>query len=369
MRILYDHQCFAMQDYGGISRYHYQLIKELGNLPDVNVKLSLTHSNNLYIQNDSDLKVKAFYPTKDFYFKKTILDRINRISTISALKEGDYDVFHPTYYNPYFLKFLNNKPFIFTIHDMIYELYPEINKGIDRSRTQKKTLLKAAKFIIVPSDNSKKDLIRLYNVTNEKIDVIYLAASIHKNMAIPKEELNLPGKYILFVGKRDYYKNFNNFFLAIAPLLITHSNLFLIVAGGGGFTKEEYKFFESKKLINKILYKKVNDSVLATLYSNAVAFVFPTLFEGFGITALEAMNCDCPVIMSSTSSLPEVGGDAAIYFDPNNLADIREKIEMVIIDAELRKELIKKALVHRDKFSFTKTAIQTKATYARILNK
>jgi glycosyltransferase involved in cell wall biosynthesis len=91
------------------------------------------------------------------------------------------------------------------------------------------------------------------------------------------------------------------------------------------------------------------------------------LYEGFGIPALEAMNCDCPVVMSNTSSLPEVGGDAAIYFDPNNTDDMREKIESVVIKKDLRDDLILKAKTQRQKFSFEKTARQTLEVYKRLL--
>ena len=196
---------------------------------------------------------------------------------------------------------------------------------------------------------------------------MYLAASINKSLASSNPKLDLSEKYILFVGNRDFYKNFNKFILAVEPLLKERKDLFLICSGGGNFTNEEKKFFHSKELENKILHQAADDITLATLYASALAFIFPTLYEGFGIPALEAMNCDCPVIMSNTSSLPEVGGDAAIYFDPNNIDDMREKIESVIFNIDLRNALILKAKPQRQKFSFQKTAIQTLDVYKRLL--
>jgi glycosyltransferase involved in cell wall biosynthesis len=141
----------------------------------------------------------------------------------------------------------------------------------------------------------------------------------------------------------------------------------LICSGGGIFTKEEIKLFQSKNLENKILHKGADDITLATLYSNAVLFVFPSLYEGFGIPALEAMNCDCPVIMSNTSSLSEVGGEAAIYFDPNNTEHMREKIKSVLVSEDLRNDLIQKAMVQREKFSFKETAKRTLDVYKHYL--
>jgi glycosyltransferase involved in cell wall biosynthesis len=367
VKVLYDHQCFVQQQYGGVSRYHYQLIKELNKLQDVEVNLSLKYSNNFYINEDKCFDVKKFFPNHKFYFKRTILDYINRISTNQTLEKGDYDIFHPTYFNPYFLNHINDKPFILTVYDSIHEKYPEIINSIDKTLGNKKLLLSKANLIIAISNSTMNDLIQLYNIPPEKIEVVYLAASINKSLASSNLKETLPEKYILFVGNRDFYKNFKNFILAVEPLLKEHKDLFLICAGGSVFTNEDKKFFQSKKLENKILHKAADDITLATLYSNALAFIFPTLYEGFGIPALEAMNCDCPVIMSNTSSLPEVGGDAAIYFDPNNIDDMREKIETVIVNKDLRENLILKAKTQRQKFSFEKTARQTLEVYNRFL--
>ncbi len=367
MKVLYDHQCFVQQQYGGVSRYHYQLIKELSKLENIEAKLSLKYSNNFYINEDKSFWVKKFFPNNNFYFKRTILDYINRISTNQIMQKGDYDLFHPTYFNPYFLNHLNNKPFVLTVYDSIHEKYPEIINSIDKTLEHKKLLLSKANLIIAISESTKNDLIKLYSIPAEKIEVTYLAASINKSQASTNQKKNLPEKYILFVGNRDFYKNFNNFILAVEPLLKEHKDLLLICAGGSLFTNEEIKFFSSKELENKILHQAADDITLATLYSNALAFIFPTLYEGFGIPALEAMNCDCPVVLSNTSSLPEVGGDAAIYFDPNNADDMREKIESVIVNKDLRENLILKVKIQRQKFSFEKTAIKTLEVYKRLL--
>jgi glycosyltransferase involved in cell wall biosynthesis len=367
VKVLYDHQCFVQQQFGGVSRYHYQLIKELNKLQGIETRLSLKYSNNFYINGDTNLDVKKFFPNNKFYFKRTILDYINRLSTIPALKKGDYDIFHPTYFNPYFLKHLKDKPFVLTVYDSIHEKYPEIINIIDKTLVHKKLLLSKANLIIAISESTKNDLIKLYNIPPEKIEVTYLAASINKSLVSTNLKIDLPEKYILFVGNRDFYKNFNNFVLAIEPLLKENKDMFLICAGGNVFTNEEKNLFHSKRLENKILQKGADDVTLATLYANALAFIFPSLYEGFGIPALEAMNCDCPVVMSDTSSLSEVGGNAAIYFDPNNIDDMREEIESVIINKDLRDDLILKAKTQRQKFSFEKTARQTLEIYKQLL--
>jgi glycosyltransferase involved in cell wall biosynthesis len=367
VKILYDHQCFAIQQYGGISRYHYHLIKELNKLNNVKAELALKYSNNYYIHSDKDFEVKQFFPQKSFLLKRTILDYINRTLSIPLIKNGNYDIFHPTYYNPYFFKYLKDKPFIITAHDTIQEMFPEIINGIDKTLEYKNFIFSVAKFIIANSENTKKDLMRIYSIPSNKITVVYLAASISKDMAAIREKLNLPEKYILFVGTRDFYKNFENFILAVEPLLKDHKELFVITAGGGYFTKSELNLFESRKIKDKVIFKEADDTILATLFANALAFVFPSKYEGFGIPVLEAMNCDCPVIISSTSSLPEVGGDAAVYFNPEDIEDIRQKIQKVVFNSELRQELITKGKIQRNKFSFSNTALQTHNVYRNIL--
>lgn len=367
MRILFDHQCFVQQQFGGVSRYHYQLIKELNKLKDVESELSLKYSNNFYINEDKSFKVKRFFPKNKFYFKRTILDYLNRLTTNQELKNRDYDVFHPTYYNPYFVKQLNSKPFVVTVYDTIHEIYPEIANSIDQTLTHKKEILSKADRIIAISNNTKNDLIRLYCMPDERIEVVYIAATINKSMISNRIKEKLPDKYLLYVGNRNFYKNFKVFLSSIEEILRNDSKLFLVLAGGEIINAEELALFTNKKIKDKIIPFPADDVTLAALYTNAVAFIFPTLYEGFGIPVLEAMNCDCPVIMSNTSSLPEVGGDAAIYFDPNDLDDMRHKIEMVVENHDLRNDLIKKGRIQRQKFSFEKTAIQTLEVYKRVL--
>ncbi len=131
-----------------------------------------------------------------------------------------------------------------TVYDSIHEKYPEIINSIDKTLENKKVLLSKAGLIIAISNSTKNDLIQFYNIPAEKIEVIYLAASINKSLASSNLKVNLPEKYILFVGNRDFYKNFKNFILAVEPLLKEHKDLFLICAGGSIFTNEEKKFFQ-----------------------------------------------------------------------------------------------------------------------------
>ena len=369
IKVLFDHQCFVQQQFGGVSRYHYHLIRELNRMKNVEAKLSLKYSNNFYINEDKTFKVNRFFPGKKLYFKRTILDYLNRYVTNHELKRGAFNLFHPTYYNPYFLKLLGGKPFVVTVYDMIHEIYPEISNAIDKTLIYKKEIIARASVIIAISESTKADLMRLYKVPAEKIEVVYLASSINKDMSSENIRKKLPRKYLLYVGNRNFYKNFKTLLLAIENVLRTDKDLFLIIAGGEKISPEELKLFSEKDIQNKVIHFPADDFTLATLYTNAIAFVFPSLYEGFGIPALEAMNCDCPVIMSNRSSLPEVGGDAALYFDPENIDDIREKILLLISDTELRQQQIKRSINQREKFSYSKTAFETLNIYEKLLNR
>ena len=209
MEVLYDHQCFSMQEYGGISRYFYHLIKEFLKDDEMIVDLSLKYSNNHYINSDESTRVKNFLGLKNFKGKKILLEHVNRHESIKTIKRNAFDIFHPTYYNSYFLEHLGNKPFILTVFDLTHEIFPHIAHRMDKTIKFKKLLTKDAKKIIAISRNTKDDLINLLKVDPKKIEVIHLAASINGEMALKPDDLKLPERYILYIGSRNYYKNFN----------------------------------------------------------------------------------------------------------------------------------------------------------------
>lgn len=367
MKVLFDHQCFTNQDYGGISRYFVSLMNEFEKLNDVSYSLSLKYSNNFYIRGKSGLSIKSYFPNANFRGKKFSSHLLNLPYSKSQIRNLNYDVFHPTYYNPYFLKRLNHKPFVLTVYDMTHELFPEIVHWFDKTAEQKKILVTKAKKIIAISHNTKNDLIEILKVPKDKIEVIHLASTINSDLGEDKEKLKVPERYMLYVGSRNYYKNFNNTVAAFNELVKNDDKLFLVCAGGGKFVDREIKLFNELKLADKIIHKPADDNSLAILYSNAILFIFPSLYEGFGIPALEAMNCDCPLALSNISSLPEVGGEAALYFDPNDPEDICNQLKKIIYDNSFRNQLIEKGKERRKEFSWHKTAIETIKLYEQCL--
>ncbi len=243
MKILYDHQIFSWQKYGGISRYFFELMRNFRRSETIRFELSLKYSNNAYLKNHSFAEYRNYYDRVESRVSKWGINLINERHSIRKISEGDYDIFHPTYYDPYFLKYLSNKPFVVTVYDMIHEFFPENFKKNDSTIRNKKKVIENAKKIIAISENTKNDLLTVYDVRSDDIEVIHLASSL--NFESKCEIADLPEKYLLFVGIRGEYKNFDRFVKSVAPLLQEDRSLFLICAGGGNFSENEENLVKS----------------------------------------------------------------------------------------------------------------------------
>ena len=369
MKILYDYQIFHSQKFGGISRYFYELYNELNKdvFLDVSANISIFSTGNHYLNNDdfkNKIRPKIFFSNK--YFKK-VFEYINHLYSTYKLKTDNYDILHPTYYNDYFLDKIGDKPFVLTIYDMIHEKYAgEFFSETNSVISNKQLLAEKADKIIAISESTKRDIIEHYDISAEKIVVIYLGNSM-KTINERKTSL-VNDDYILYVGNRKKYKNFKFFLKSISGIL-NKNNLSLFCAGGGDFDNEELGLINNLNLEDSIYQKNVDESELSSLYSNAKAFVFPSLYEGFGIPILESFSMGCPAILSNTSSLPEVGGEAAIYFDPKSKESIKHEVAKVINNIELRKKMVKKGYSQLEKFSWSKTAVDTLELYRSVINK
>ena len=399
IRVLYDHQVFSLQSYGGISRYFYELMSCYHNTNLLDFNLPIKYSNNYYLKNSNFIKNKIiqfdlinksktfenfltgikfrgkrklYKILKFFGFHKIKKDSYyinkNKKISIKLLQKDKFDVFHPTYYDEYFINHIGDKPFVLTIYDMIHELFADMFPQLrDETTERKKILARKATKIIAISENTKKDIIKLYGIEENKIKVIHLGTSLKydENKVYPK--IDIPKKYILFVGERHYYKNFCFFMHSIIPLLKHDKDLYVVCAGGGVFTKEEVYLLRNTYIEDRVIQIFFNDDILTLLYKNALAFVFPSLYEGFGIPVLEAFACKCPLILSNTSCFPEIAGDAAIYFDPANEYSIRDSVTKVIYNEELRNYLIQKGTERLKNFSWEKTARETKKVYESLM--
>lgn len=370
MKILFDHQIFSLQNYGGISRYFYEIAKGINDDPNLDPVTYSFFSNNHYINTAENniFKSRPFFSGLNFKGKQRLIKFINSISCTLKLKNINFDIIHPTYYDPWFLKYTKNKPLVLTIYDMTHEMLPEFFSKSDLTGQNKKRLAQKADKIIAISENTKKDIINLYNINPDKISVTHLACSFNPcsaDLAINDSDtpIDLPKKYLLFIGSREGYKNFEKLAKAIAVLFNDKKDLMLVCAGGGKLLHKEKEHLKSLNIHNRVIQRDLTDTTLQIYYKKALAFIFPSLYEGFGIPVLEAFSCDCPLLCSDCSSLPEIAGNAALYFDPNNVNSIKDALYEIVNSEIMRKNLIDKGRVRLKDFTWQKTVEQTKTIY------
>lgn len=364
MKILYDHQAFSMQKYGGISRYFFEVIRGVEKKQGFEIHLPIVLSANSYLKDLNHLRYRRFeYILKGFNW---LVAYINRYHTIRKLADHaiPFDVFHPTYFDPYFLPYLSDKPYVLTIYDMIHELFPEYFSSFSKTSVNKERLAREASLIIAISENTKRDIIQIFGIEADKIRVIYLGVS--PLPPICDMNISIPGNFLLFVGQRYEYKNFLTLAESIRDILI-QKNLFLICFGGGSFTGKEMVTLRELDISDRVISRSGNDRTLAHLYRSAIAYVCPSRYEGFGIPVLEAMSCGCPVASSNVSSLTEVGGDAVSYFSPEDKDSMADAVERIASDAGYRRELIEKGFVQAGKFTWQKAVEQICGVYEEAL--
>ena len=274
------------------------------------------------------------------------------------------NIIHNTYYNVTKFNTKRAKKVI-TVHDMVHESFPDHFSKKDNTTELKKFAIAEADHVICVSKNTQKDLIKFFNVDIKKTSVIYHGFSLRTTEIKELKEIRRP--YLLYVGSRIGYKNFTRFLEAYSNYKI--KNFFdLVIFGGNKLSNKEISLL-NKLQISKENFKQVDgdDSILASYYKHASLFVYPSLYEGFGIPPLEAMNYGCPVVCSNTGSIPEIVGDAAFLFDPYSVESIKNNIISVLYDNKLRSLLRLKGFEQVKKFSWEKCAKETYKVYEELL--
>ena len=330
MKILYDHQIFTNQRFGGPSRYYTELIKELIKIKNEPIVISPIN-NNIYLETIPSKFKKEFFLS---FQKNILLNKLNNLISKYYFNKLNYDLYHLTYYD---LCFSEKKPRVITVYDLIHEKF---NKEFNFNEFPKREIFKKVDHFFCISQNTKKDLMEYYNIDESKISVTYLASSIRAS----KKNLKSYSKpFLLYVGSRKRYKNFRLLLEAYSKLDKIKKDFDIICFGGGKFLKEEINYIKELSIkIDSIQQIEGSDEILSNLYLNATVLIYPSKYEGFGIPILEAMSLGCPVISSNVSSLPEVYGNAALGFSPNSSDELINCINKVVFDSFQRDQLIEK---------------------------
>lgn len=379
MRVLYDSQTVITQTMGGVSRYFVNLMEDMDAqgvqveclLPEAD---SLQKSGNVYVKNHESFFLpptmgwrllmgiarKLPVRIRDWVLRKIwrVRQQFRRADVVHA---GQFVVVQGG--------LLVHKNLVTTVHDMIHENYflnlPEVHPFQAHYSFVKHEYVRRSKHIIAITHFTKKELIRIWNVPEEKISVVHHANPFENVQIPPRQEVALP--YVLYVGTRDHYKNFPLFVQAVAPILMEKKDLRVICTGNQPLSDAERELLQGEAVYDRFDFVSVSDAELVQLYVDAELFCFPSRMEGFGLPILEAFSCGCPVCCADATCFPEVAGEAACYFDPESAADMEAALRRVLDDRDYREQLIAAGHQRAALFTRAKTAEETLAVYRKCM--
>lgn len=274
-----------------------------------------------------------------------------------------------------------NRNIVLTIHDLAFMRFPELNFDWFINKYKKLVLKNSAraKRIIAVSESTRKDIVDFFGTDGKKISVIHEAAEEKFKKLKPQSldrnilsKFKISKRYILSVGTIEPRKNYVSLIKAfniIKSLSPGKTGFQLVIAGRTGWKSEPvYEEYEKSPFRQDIIFTgRLNDDELVQLYNMAELFVYPSIFEGFGLPVIEAMQCGCAVLASNTSSIPEIVSDINMLFDPHDSNQIAEKIITVLNDEKIRQQFAKKSIERASHFSWEKTALQTLEVYRSAL--
>lgn len=362
MKVAFDHQIFAQQRYGGISRYFYELATRLPADTEVSVIAPLYINSYLAAASGRAL-TRGKHVRSGSKFALNAVDPVNRFTLPLAWRGMNPDIVHETYFA---MKPVGRgRRRVVTMHDMIYELFAAEFPDAEQVTAAKRAAVNRADHVICISETTRRDLVRLYDVDPTRTSVVHLGYSMTYD-ATGDERPRPEGRpTLLYVGNRRGYKNFGTLLQAYAssPVLREFE---LVAFGGHGVLREEQTEISRLGLNERVRFESGSDRELAARYSAASAFIYPSRYEGFGIPPLEAMSHGCPVVCSNAGSIPEVVGDAGLYFDPTSAEDLRTVLERVATTDQLRADLRARGYARLEEFSWDKCAAETLQIYTRI---
>jgi glycosyltransferase involved in cell wall biosynthesis len=262
---------------------------------------------------------------------------------------------------PLLLNLCNTAPIFYknkitTVHDIIHALYPQTCSFAFHVWYQILIphILKNSLTIITVSEFSKREISDYYKCQSENIHIVYNAVDKRFKPKIKRSKTLEP--YLLAVSSINYHKNYSRMIDAFANLYTSNNiNISLFIIGGDNlcYAKQHYDIDQNVPIH---FLGRVSDNELINLYQNAEAFVFPSLYEGFGIPPLEAQKCGCPVISSNTASMPEILGDSVVYFNPTDISEIQNAMYRIIDNKQLQDSLINKGFLNVNRFSWDESA-------------
>lgn len=367
MDVLFDHQAFALQRAGGISRVFLELARELSGASGCRLHWYRGLHQDAYDVSDLRARLASYWALERPPPGLTSWEpaRINRLGLRMFGRFGSrrYDVYHPGYYDDSLLDLVAARRLVVTIHDMIPELFLSGLERFQGMTRAKKHLVERADIVLSVSESTKRDLVEILGTRPDKVRVVPNATRMHEVSPAPLPAALQGCRYLLYVGTRSKYKNFEVALNAFAQSAWLRDFRLVCFGGTQGYLEHEQAFLARHGLAERFVYLSGDDSLLRCLYDGATALVYTSRYEGFGLPILEAMACGCPVVCCSTSSIPEVTGDAALFFEPDSPESLVDRLQRLVEDAELRRTQIAKGLKRATAFSWRRSADGVLAAY------
>jgi glycosyltransferase involved in cell wall biosynthesis len=362
VRVAYDEQIFAMQAYGGISRMFAELAAQFTADPELDVELLPLSAPiiNRYVLDNPQLKARL--AVWDGGHEYRALGRY----FLRVQPRRRMDIVHNTFYLPHGLAGYPGAKRVVTVHDMIPEMMPQTRRRLD-FLTLKKRYVRTADHVICVSESTRNHMLETYGPITAPISVVHHGVDPKfrpDSAPLPQ----LPDRYVLFVGNRGQYKDAAVLISAFAVAARHIPDLHLLFVGGGAFTHVEQRSLHDLGIAGRTTQVSLPDDAMAAAYGNALMCVFPSRFEGFGLPALEAMACGTPTVLARGTSLPEVGGTAAAYFEPGNADELAAVMESLIEGESLRDAHRDAGIIRAKEFSWRRSAEETAAVYRQVLD-
>ena len=371
-KILFSPDIFSFQRVGGVTRYFRELIAGLqAQRYDPKVLCGLHVSEGADELALGGWKLPASVPAA----ARRRIAAASREGLELSIPFRTADVYHKTYYlgrrSP------GRAKVVVTVYDMIHELFPQEFDPNDPSSAQKRYWCAQADLILVVSETTRADLLRLTGADPNKVRVTPLGVRLFGNTESTEyaSSPNVAGgesnadlqPFLLYVGSRHGYKNFDSVIRALSVLRHKNERVSVVCFGGPPLTSAELATIRASRCEGSVSWRTGPDNALRDLYRTAAAYVCPSRYEGFGLPALEAIAHGCPVLSAAAGSLPEILGDAAEFFEPADPRSLITSIERVLADGDRRAKLTAKGLQRAALYPWERTVDSTVAAYEWVL--
>jgi len=359
MRIGIDTR-FYNKAFNGIGRYTYELCSNLVKFKDLELVLFVNPSSPI-LYDDKFLNVEKII------IKEKLFSLTSLFTLAKKIDNAKLDIYHsPSFIMP----FVKKTKTIMTIHDLIHLKFSEDYTFFHKlyyEKIVKKNALKASR-IITDSEYSKKDIKEWLNTDNIKVTYMGISENFSPSLGFSDTLTNLDGEnFILCVANNKTHKNLKRLLYAYANIKNKYENFYKLLIISSKNSELE-NIVKENILENDITFiNNIVENELILLYSHAMFFILPSLYEGFGLPILEAMACNCPVTCSNQTSIPEIAKDAVLYFNPYKVKNIEEALERMFFDKELTETLISKGKDQVKNFSWEKTVFETYNIYLEIV--